>query len=160
MTMQTTDLTVRKSITVEAPQGRAFDVFTAGFDRWWPRSHHIGEAEMAEAIIECREGGRAYERGVDGSECDWGRVLVFERPNRVVISWQIGSDWKYDADPERASEYEVRFIPEGESRTLVEFEHRNIERHGEGAQKIYESVGSEGGWPGLLEMFANEAAAS
>jgi uncharacterized protein YndB with AHSA1/START domain len=156
MTMQTTELTVRKNITVEAPQERAFDVFTAGLDRWWPRSHHIGEAEMAEAIIECREGGRAYERGVDGSECDWGRVLVFDRPNRVVISWQIGCDWKYDPDPERGSEYEARFIPQGDSRTLVEFEHRNIERHGEGAQQLHESLG--GGWGTLLEMFAQEAA--
>jgi uncharacterized protein YndB with AHSA1/START domain len=158
MTMQTAELTVRKTVTVEASQEHAFDVFTAGFDRWWPRSHHIGEAEMAEAIIECREGGRAYERGVDGSECDWGRVLVFERPSRLVVSWHLQGDWRYDPDPEKASEYEVRFIPEGENRTLVEFEHRNFERHGADAQKIADTVGSEGGWSGLLEMFAKEAA--
>jgi uncharacterized protein YndB with AHSA1/START domain len=154
MTMQSADLTVRKTVTVEASQERAFDVFTAGFDRWWPRSHHIGAAEMAEAIIECRQGGRAYERGVDGSECDWGRVLVFQRPERVVVSWHIGSDWKYEPDDSRASEYEARFIPEGEDRTRVEFEHRNLERHGADAQKIYDSVNSEGGWGGLLERFA------
>jgi uncharacterized protein YndB with AHSA1/START domain len=160
MSMQTTELTVRKSITVEAPQERAFEVFTAGFDRWWPRSHHIGDAEMAEGILECREGGRFYERGVDGSECEWGRVLVFDRPSRIVVSWQIGCDWKYDPDTERGSEFEVRFIAQGESQTLVEFEHRNIERHGEGAREVYESVGGEGGWGGLLEMFAKEAASS
>ncbi len=159
MTMQTADLTVRKTVTVEASQERAFDVFTAGFDSWWPRTHHIGDAEMAEAIIECREGGRAYERGVDGSECDWGRVLVFERPERIVVSWNIGSDWKYFADESRASEYEARFIPEGENRTRVEFEHRNIERHGDDAQKIYDSVSSEGGWAALLEIYVKEAAA-
>jgi uncharacterized protein YndB with AHSA1/START domain len=160
MTMQTAELTVRKTVTVEAPRERAFDVFTAGFDRWWPRGHHIGDAEMAEAIIECREGGRAYERGVDGSECDWGRVLVFDRPNRIVVSWQLGSDWKYDPDESKASEYEARFIPEGDNRTRLEFEHRNIERHGDGAQKIYDAVNSEGGWNGLLELFAKEAAAA
>ena len=159
MTMQTADLTVRKTVTVEAPQERAFDVFTAGFDSWWPRGHHIGSAEMAEAIIECREGGRAYERGVDGSECEWGRVLVFDRPNRIVVTWQIGSDWKYDPDESHASEYEARFIPESDTRTRVEFEHRNIERHGEDAQKIHDSVNSEGGWTGLLQLFAKEAAA-
>ena len=157
MTMQTTDLTVRKTVTVEAPQERAFDVFTAGFDKWWPRTHHIGEAEMAEAIIECREGGRAYERGVDGSECEWGRVLVFDRPNRVVVSWNLQGDWNYDPDPAKASEYEARFIPEGDTRTRVEFEHRNLEKHGEAGAKIAESVGSDGGWSGLLQMFKQEA---
>jgi uncharacterized protein YndB with AHSA1/START domain len=157
MTMQTADLTVRKTITVEAPQQRAFDVFTAGFDSWWPRSHHIGKAEMAEAIIECREGGRAYERGVDGSECDWGRVLVYEPPSRVVISWHLQGDWGYDPDPEKASEYEARFIPEGATRTRVEFEHRNLERHGADAASIAEAVGSDGGWGGLLRMYAEEA---
>jgi uncharacterized protein YndB with AHSA1/START domain len=160
MTMQTTELTVRKSITVEAPQERAFDVFTTGFDRWWPRSHHIGDAEMAEAIIECREGGRFYERGVDGSECDWGKVLVYDPPDRVVVSWQINSDWKYDPDPSKGSEYEVRFISEGPNTTRVEFEHRNLERHGAGAQKLYESVNSEGGWGGLMKMFADVAEAT
>ena len=158
MTMQTADLTIRKTVTVEAPQERAFDVFTAGFDSWWPRGHHIGEADMAEAVIECHEGGRAYERGVDGSECDWGRVLVFDRPNRIVVSWQIGSDWKYDPDESHASEYEARFIAESPARTRVEFEHRNIERHGAGAAKIAEAVGSsEGGWGGLLELFRQQA---
>src|SRR5262249_35077318 len=115
MTMHTADLTVRKSITVEAPQERAFDVFTAGFDSWWPHSHHIGDADMADAVMECHEGGRLFERGVDGSECDWGRVLVFERPNRIVVSWHLQGEWNYDPDPEKASEYEVRFIPQGES---------------------------------------------
>ncbi len=158
MTMQTADLTVRKSITVEVSQERAFDVFTAGFDKWWPRTHHIGEAEMAEGILECREGGRFYERGVDGSECEWGRVLVFERPDRVVVSWHIQGDWKYDPDPAKASEYETRFIPQGENRTLVEFEHRNLERHGDTAASIAESVGNEGGgWGGLLKLFKEEA---
>jgi uncharacterized protein YndB with AHSA1/START domain len=158
MTMQTADLTVRKTITVEAPQQRAFDVFTAGFDRWWPRGHHIAKVDMAEAIIECREGGRFYERGVDGSECDWGRVLAYEPPDRIVVSWHLQADWSYDPDPDKASEYEVRFIPESDTRTRVEFEHRNLERHGAGAATIAESVGSEGGWSGLLQMYAEEAA--
>ena len=160
MTMQATDLTVRKSITVEATQERAFDAFTAGFDKWWPRSHHIGEVDMAEAIMECREGGRFYERGADGSECDWGRVLVFDRPNRIVVSWHLQGDWKYDPDPAKASEYEARFIAQGDHRTLVEFEHRNLERHGGAAAKISEALGSDGGWGGMLKAFKEEAESS
>jgi uncharacterized protein YndB with AHSA1/START domain len=158
MTMHTADLTVRKSITVDAPQERAFDVFTTGFNSWWPHSHHIGDADMADAVMECREGGRLFERGVDGSECDWGRVLVFERPNRIVVSWHLQGEWNYDPDPEKASEYEVRFIPQGDSQTLVELEHRNLERHGADAQKISDAIGADGGWGSLLKMFAEEAA--
>ena len=155
MTMQTAELTVRKTVTVEAPQERAFDVFTAGFDRWWPRTHHIGDAEMAEAIIECREGGRAYERGVDGSECDWGRVLECDPPNLIVFSWNLNGDYEYDPDPEHASEVAVTFVAEGPDTTRVDLEHRNLERHGaEGAEKIRSTAGNEeGGWGGLLELF-------
>jgi len=153
MTMQTTDLVVRKTVTVEAPQEHAFDVFTAGFDKWWPRSHHIGEADMAEAVIECREGGRAYERGVDGSECEWGRVLVFDRPNRVVVSWHLQGDWSYDPDPEKATEVEVTFTAV-EDGTLVELEHRGFEKHGETGVKMRDAVSAPGGWTDLLEMYS------
>ena len=154
MTMTDTGLTVRKSITVEASQEHAFDVWTRGFDSWWPRSHHIGEAEMDEAIIELRPGGRAYERGVDGSECDWGTVLVYEPPSRIVVTWQINGDFKAEPDPERASEYEVRFIEEGPDTTRVEFEHRHLERHGEDAQRMFDLFDSDGAWAGLLRTFA------
>jgi uncharacterized protein YndB with AHSA1/START domain len=155
--MQTTDLTVRKSITVQASQEHAFKVWTERFHTWWPAGHHIGEAEMERPVIEAREGGRVYEIGVDGSECDWGRVLVYEPPSRLVFSWQIGGDWKFDPDPERASEYEVRFIAEGPTSTRVEFEHRHLERHGEAAQKLFEAFDSDGGWMGALRSFADAA---
>jgi uncharacterized protein YndB with AHSA1/START domain len=160
MTMEATGLVVRKSITVDAPQEHAFKTWVEGLDSWWPRSHHIGEAEMAEAIIEPRGGGRAYEKGVDGSECDWGNVLVYEPPSRLVVSWQINGDWKYDPDPSKGSEYEVRFIAEGPTTTRVEFEHRNLERHGDDAPKLFEAFNSEGGWHGLMTKFAERAAAT
>jgi uncharacterized protein YndB with AHSA1/START domain len=163
MIMETTDstgLVVRKSITVNASQEHAFKTWVDGLDSWWPRSHHIGDAEMAEAIIEPRVGGRAYERGVDGGECDWGVVLAYEPPSRIVVSWQIGADWKYDPDESKASEYEVRFIPEGPDSTLVEFEHRNLERHGPDGRKIFEAVGGEGGWGKLMELFAEKVAST
>jgi uncharacterized protein YndB with AHSA1/START domain len=160
MTMEAMDLTVRKFITVEVSQERAFEVWTSELDSWWPRGHPTGDAELAEAVIEPRVGGRAYERGVDGSECDWGRVLVYEPPSRLVVSWQISGEWKYEPDIERSSEYEVRFIAEGPSTTRVEFEHRNIERHGEAAPKLFEAFNSDGGWGGILKAFADAAEAA
>jgi uncharacterized protein YndB with AHSA1/START domain len=160
MSMQTADLTVRKSITVNAPRDHAFKVWTERFNDWWPKSHHIGAAELDKAVFEWRESGRAYEVGVDGSECDWGRVLVYEPPSRLVVTWQIDADFKYETDPEKASEYEVRFIEQDENTTLVEFEHRNLERHGlEQARKLHETFNQPGGWGGLLQMFADVASA-
>jgi uncharacterized protein YndB with AHSA1/START domain len=90
---------------------------------------------------------------------DWGRVLAWEPPHRVVLSWHIDCHWHYDPDPARASEVEVRFTAEGPDRTRVELEHRNLERHGAEAAELRESVSSPGGWPGLLEMFAEAATA-
>lgn len=149
-------LTVRKTLTVEASCAHAFHVFTSGFDSWWPRAHHIGKADLLAAVIEPRAGGRWFEKGVDGSECDWGTVLVYEPPSRIVLSWHLDGQWQYDADPAHASEVDVRFIPDGPSRTTVEFVHRHIERaaHAEALQK---GVSSEQGWNGLLQSFAARA---
>lgn len=156
MTMTATS--VQKSITVEAPQARAFEVFTAGWNTWWPRdTHHIGEQEPEEVFVEGFAGGRCYERASDGTECDWGKVLAYEPPERIIIGWQLTADWKYD--PDFITEVEVRFIPEGDSRTRVELEHRDLERYGERMEEIRESLGSEGGWNGLLVLFAEAAAA-
>ena len=96
-----TETSVRKTVTVNAPIERAFDVFTSGFDSWWPRSHHIAKVDMAEAILEPRLGGRWYERGADGSECDWGTVLEYDRPNHVAVSWRLNGEFAYDPDPAR-----------------------------------------------------------
>jgi uncharacterized protein YndB with AHSA1/START domain len=159
MTTQATDSTARASVTVEAPLERAFSVFTDGIDTWWPREHTIGEAELREMVLEPKAGGRAYGIGVDGSESDWGRVLLFEPPHRIVISWDIDLEWTYESDPARASEFEVRFIPEGSQRTRVELEHRHLDRHGEGWEAMRDAVGSPNGWHGGLELFAKAAAA-
>jgi uncharacterized protein YndB with AHSA1/START domain len=144
---------IRRSVTVSAPVARAFEVFTDAFNTWWPPSYHIGEADFAEAVIEPREGGRWYERGVDGSECEWGRVLAWEPPHRLVLTWQINGEWKYDGDPGHASEIEVRFTAEGAELTRVEVEHRLLERL-VGGQQMYDAVSAEGGWGTLLEQFA------
>ena len=158
MTKQDTGLAVRKSISVEASQERAFSVFTEGMGTWWPLdTHHIGAADAAAAVLEPRVGGRLFERGVDGSECDWGRVLVWEPPDRFVYVWQINADWQHDTSIE--SEVEVRFIAEGPTRTRVELEHRKLETFGDKAENMHEAFDSSGGWGALLESFASAAAA-
>ena len=159
MSTQATIAPVRKTITVEASQQRAFDVYTRGFDSWWPRSHHLGGQPLEKATIEPFAGGRCYERDTDGSECDWGRVLVWEPPARLVFSWAITPQWKPEPDPAKASEVEIRFIAEGPSRTRIELEHRGFERHGEGAETMRQGVGGEGGWTMLLDLFAKAVTA-
>jgi uncharacterized protein YndB with AHSA1/START domain len=145
---------VRTQIVVEAPIERAFRVFTEEFDSFKPRDHTLLDADIAEAVFEPRVGGHLYDRGVDGSECRWARVLVYEPPNRVVFSWDISPQWQLESDLEKTSEVEVRFVSEAPDRTRVELEHRNLERHGEGWEGVRESVGGEGGWPLYLQRFA------
>jgi uncharacterized protein YndB with AHSA1/START domain len=150
---QATTTSVRVSIVVNAPIERAFRVFTADFDRVKPREHNMLKVEIAETMIEPRAGGRVYDRGVDGSEYQWGRVLAFEPPNRVVFSWDISPYWQLETDLERASEVEVRFIAESAERTRVELEHRNLDRHGDGWEGARDAVGGEGGWPLYLQRY-------
>jgi uncharacterized protein YndB with AHSA1/START domain len=149
---------VRQTISVNATPERAFEVFTAGFDSWWPRSHHIGKAPMKKAIVEGRAGGRCYAEQTDGTECDWGSVLVWEPPHRLVIAWQIDGRWQYEPDLAKASEVELRFTREADGSTRVDLEHRHLDRHGADAAGIRTAVDSEGGWGGLLAMFAAQAA--
>jgi uncharacterized protein YndB with AHSA1/START domain len=158
MTTQAQATSVQSEIVVEAPLERAFAVFTEDIGSWWPPENHILEAELAEMVFEPRVGGHVYDRGVDGSECRWARVLAYEPPNRVVISWDITPQWQLETDSSRASEIEVRFVPEAPERTRVELEHRNLERHGEGWEGLRDAVGSEGGWGSCLQSFAERMA--
>jgi uncharacterized protein YndB with AHSA1/START domain len=148
---------VRKSITVKASAERAFEVFTAGIDRWWPRSHHIGKAPMKRSIIEGHVGGRCYSEQTDGTECDWGEITEWEPPRRFVMAWKITAQWQYEPDLAKSSEVEVRFTPLGDGSTRVDLEHRNFERMGAGWETMRGMVDSEGGWGGLMQLFATEA---
>jgi uncharacterized protein YndB with AHSA1/START domain len=145
---------MRASIVVEAPIERAFRVFTEDFGSFKPPEHNMLGVEIAETVFEPRAGGHLYDRGVDGSECRWARVLAYEPPDRVVFSWDISPQWRIETDLEKTSEVEVRFLSETPERTRVELEHRNLERHGDGWEAERDAVGGEGGWPLYLERFA------
>jgi uncharacterized protein YndB with AHSA1/START domain len=153
MSTQAAETSIRKSIVVEAPVERAFSLFTERFDSIKPREHNMLGVEIAETVFEPREGGHVYDRGVDGSECRWARVLAYEPPNRLVFSWDISPQWQIETDLDKTSEVEVRFVSEAPERTRVELEHRNLDRHGAGWEGERAAVDSEGGWPLYLQRF-------
>ena len=159
MTTQAERTTVRTDVVVEAPVERAFRVFTEQFDKIKPREHNMLEVDIAESVFEPREGGRVYDRGVDGSECQWARVLAYEPPERIVFTWDISPAWQIETDLSRASEIEVRFIAETAERTRVELEHRHLERHGDGWEGLREGVAGDQGWPLYLGRFADQVGA-
>lgn len=148
---------VRKVVRVKAPPAIAWRVFTEQMGTWWPLAHYkIGKAQAVDAVVEPRVGGRWYERGDDGSTCDWGRVLSWEPHTRLVLSWDITADWQYD--PNLGTEIELRFIPEGKDGTRVELEHRRLDRYGARRDEMRRIFDTEGDWGKILEMFARVAA--
>jgi uncharacterized protein YndB with AHSA1/START domain len=140
---------IRKTVTVAAPPQRVFELFTGHMGAWWPKGMTIGASPAAEILIEPRAGGRWFERSEDKVETSWGRVMAWEPPRRVLLAWQITSAWVYD--PKFETELELTFAAEGAG-TLVSLEHRNLERFGDDAARMAESLG--GGWPGIIEGFA------
>jgi uncharacterized protein YndB with AHSA1/START domain len=154
MSTQAQATSVRTMIVVEAPIERAFRVFTEDFGSFKPPEHNMLQVEIAETVFEPRVGGHLYDRGVDGTECRWARVLAYEPPNRVVISWDISPHWQIETNLEKTSEVEVRFISEAPERTRVELEHRNLDRHGEGWEAVRDGIDSADGWPLYLQRFA------
>jgi uncharacterized protein YndB with AHSA1/START domain len=155
MSTQAQETSVRTQIVVEAPIERAFGVFVEDFDRIKPRDHNLLAVDIAETVFEPRVGGHLYDRGVDGSECRWARVLAYDPPDRVLLSWDISPQWQIETDPDKTSEWEVRFTAETAQRTRVEIEHRNLERHGAGWESERDGVASDRGWPLYLQRFAD-----
>ena len=158
MSTQASETSVRNSIVVEAPIETAFSVFTDGFGTFKPREHNMLAVDIAETVFEIQVGGHIYDRGVDGSECRWARVLAYEPPNRVVFSWDISPRWQIESDQDRTSEVEVTFVAEAPERTRVELEHRYLDRHGEGWEGVRDGVHSDQGWPLYLDRFAEQLA--
>jgi uncharacterized protein YndB with AHSA1/START domain len=148
---------VRKVVVVQAPPVVAWRVFTERMGTWWPLANYkIGKAKAVDALIEPRVGGRWYERGEDGSTCNWGSVLLWEPPSRLLLSWDITADWQYD--PDLKTELEVRFIPEGKDVTRVELEHRRLDRYGARRDEMRTIFDTTGDWGRLLQAFAQAAA--
>jgi uncharacterized protein YndB with AHSA1/START domain len=155
---------VRKSVRVKVPVERAFKVFVEQMETWWPATHHIGKTPFVALFVEPRVGGRWYEQNVKGELCDWGRVLKWDPPHLVVLSWHVGpkehenpeGEWGFDADLSRASEVEIKFIPDGKSATLVELTHSKLERHGEGYEKLRAMFDGPTAWAGILDLFAQK----
>jgi uncharacterized protein YndB with AHSA1/START domain len=159
MTTETSANSIETSIVVDASIERAFQVFTQDFDRIKPKDHNMLAVDIAESVFEPRVGGHIYDRGVDGSECRWARVLAYDPPERLVFTWDISPQWQLESDLDRSSEVEVRFIPETPHRTRVELEHRRLNRHLEGWESLREGVGGDQGWPLYLRRFADAAQA-
>ena len=146
---------ITKSVVVNVSQQRAFDVFTTGIDSWWPRAHHLGATPLKESVIEPREGGGWYGICEDGTKDHAGHVIKWDPPNSVILAWQITGEWRFD--PDFVTEVEVHFIAETPDRTRVELEHRNLDRFGVHQPQMIETFTSDGGWTGLLQMFAAAA---
>jgi uncharacterized protein YndB with AHSA1/START domain len=144
-------------IDVGVPPSSAFAVFTAGFDRWWNRDHHLLKAELKQAVIEEDVGGRVYEESVDGEICEWGEVLAWDPPRQFAFSWRIGTDWGVPTKDAPYSVVTVSFTAT-DAGTHVDLVHSGLDAHGDGWQKIRDSVGQDNGWPGLLDLFTAEAA--
>ena len=145
---------VHRQIVVQAPIDRAFTVFTERFGDFKPPEHNLLGAAITETVFEPKVGGHIYDRGEDGTECRWARILAFDPPHRIVFSWDIGPTWQVEQDPGNASEVEVRFVAEGPQRTRVELEHRNLDRHGPGWPAVRDGVADDAGWPLYLARYA------
>lgn len=147
---------VVRSVSVPLPPARAFELFTTRMTDFWPKEHSIGNSEIAEVVVEPRTGGRWFERGVDGGECRWGRVAVWEPPRKVVLLWQIGADWRFD--PAFETEIEVTFTEEHPGRTRLDLRHRNLQRYGDDAERMRSIFDDPAGWTGTLAGFADVCA--
>jgi len=145
---------VRKDIVVPVPIGQAFDAFVHRFGDFKPREHNLLDAPIVETVFEPRVGGHIVDRAEDGTECRWARVLVYDPPQRVVFSWDIGPTWQLETEPDNTSEVEVRFVAEGPNRTRLELEHRNLDRHGPGWPAITDGISGDRGWPLYLNRYA------
>ncbi len=145
---------VSKILVVDCSLEKAFAVFTDRMGAWWPASHHIGSTPFHDILIEHRTGGRWYEISGSGEQCQWGYVLAWDPPHRLVISWHLGPDWTFDPEIQRASEVEVKFSSEAAGSTRVEFTHRHLDRHGVNHGKLRAEIDSPGGWTAVLAAFA------
>lgn len=160
MTMADDATVVRRQVAVDAPIERAFDLFVGRFGDFKPKEHNLLGVPIVDTVVDTHVGGHIYDRGEDGSECRWARILAFEPPTRIVFSWDIGPTWQIEPDESKTSEVEVRFVAESPERTRVELEHRHLERHGPGWDGVRDGVAEDGGWPSYLDRYVGLVASS
>lgn len=142
---------IKREILVAASQAKAFQAWTTHHDSWYPRQHHIGKSPMKQAVLECKPDGRWFEIGEDGTQCQWGKVLLWDPPRRLILAWQVNGQWQYD--PGFVTEVEVNFIPQDGGKTLVTLEHRNLDRFGAVAEQIRKSIGADEGWGSFMTAY-------
>jgi uncharacterized protein YndB with AHSA1/START domain len=143
---------VRTTVTVPVPPKLAFEAFAGGLSAWWMKEYTwSGPRALVDIGIEPRTGGMAYEIGPYGFRADWGRVLAWEPPSRLHITWQIGPDRAPVPDPMQASEVEVTFAPCDDG-TRVVVDHRHFDRHGQDAAGYRDALTD--GWRELLSRYA------
>jgi uncharacterized protein YndB with AHSA1/START domain len=152
---ETAATVVRKVVVVDAPIDQAFKVFTQRFGDFKPPEHNMLGAPIAETVFDSHVGGHIYDRGEDGSECRWARILAFDPPSRVLFSLDISPTWQVESNQANTSEVEVRFVAESDDRTRVELEHRHLDRHGPGWEGIHAGVDGSDGWPRYLARYAD-----
>ena len=146
---------VRHEVVVHGTPEQAFIAFTERMDEIKPKEHNLLASPIVSTTFEPRVGGPIVDRGEDGSECWWARVLAFDPPDRLMFSWDISPTWQLESDPANASEVEVRFIAEGPDRTRVALEHRHLDRHGPGWPSLRAGIDDAQGWPLYLARFAS-----
>jgi uncharacterized protein YndB with AHSA1/START domain len=155
MTQTIEPTAVNASIEVDASQERAFTVFTRDFGAIKPRDHNLLSVPIAETVVETHVGGHIIDRGTDGSECRWARIMEYEPHERFVFSWDISPSWQIETDPAKTSEVVVTFTPVTAERTRVDIEHRHLDRHGDGWTSVRAGVSTDDGWPLYLNRYAD-----
>jgi len=150
-----TEIVVERAVRVPLPPDKAFALFTERMTEWWPPEHSIGTSAIAAVVMEPHAGGRWFERGTDGNECQWGRVARWDPPGDLVLLWQIGANWTFDPDLE--TEVEISFNPDTAGGTRVELRHRHLERYGDQAEAMRAAFDSPGGWTATLTQYADLA---
>ncbi len=140
------EIVVSKSVRVNLTLADAFDLFVD--HRWWPvATHHIADTPGVKAVLEPFTGGRWYEVDAEGLETDWGRVLAWQPPYRILLTWQVNPDWRYVADEELGSQIEITFTEEGDGATRVDLTHRHLQRYGDQTERMRRILDEKGGDP-------------
>lgn len=155
--MATPSDTIQHEVTVPLVPSDAFALFTEGLASWWPAEYTWSQGTLVNLSIEPRRGGRCTEQGPYGFQCDWGRVLEWSPPQKLVLTWQIGLNRDPQPDPQQASTLEIVFQAASADTTRVALEHRDIDRHGDGANDYRIALASEYGWPYILHRYVEVA---